>query len=49
MRIILIISKFLNIAYRVTKTPITNIIFKIRYNSIKKPYNTTYESWTQFY
>ena len=47
--IILIMSKFLNIAYRDTKTPITNIIFKIRYNSIKNPYNTTYESWTLFY
>ena len=33
----------------ITKIPITNIIFKIRYNSIKKHYNTTYESWTQFY
>ena len=43
------ISKFLNIAYRAIKMAIINIIFKIKYNSIKNPYNTSYESWTQFY
>ena len=43
------ISKFLNIAQTATKAPTMNTIFKIRYNSIKNPYNTTYESWTQFY